>query len=269
MDSEHRHELKTNELANLISHSGEFIRKNYMQIIGVILIVVALALWGPIKGFKNKAKQKEQAAATEVIEQLSQSKAAAMRSQDQNMGASNALLVSANALEIEAKKAKNPLLSAIALIKRGEALRADLHFRSSEVDPAEIKSYIEQARQAYNSAIEKAKSRPGGNVFEAMANFGLGLCAEEMGNLKKAKEIYRSIISQPDYEGTVYPNQAQLRLDSIDDSKGKFVFVSQPKPAPGEIPLLPESLQGTLPAQVPPVVIEPPEIIPTPEPETN
>lgn len=268
MDSEHRHELKTNELANLISHSGEFIRKNYMQIIGVTLIILAVGLWGPIKGYRDRAKLQDQAQTAEVLEQLSQSKMAALRNQAQSMTTSNALLVSANALEIEAQKTKNPLLAALALIKRGEALRSDLHFRNSEVEPAEIKSHIEQAKKAYNSAIQKAKGNPGSITMEAMANFGLGLCAEELGDLEQAKSIYQSIVSNAGYEGTVYPTQAQFRLDSIDDSKGKFVFVSAP--APTEIPLLPEILQGTVPAQAPPVLIEPTEIItPTPEPETN
>lgn len=267
MDAEHRHELKTNELANLISHSGQFIRKHYMQIIGLILIIIAIGLWAPVKGFRERAKHQAQAQAAEVIEQLPQNKIRAIQSQAQNMGASNALLISANALEIEAQKTKNPLLGALALIKRGEALRSDLHYRSSDVEPAEIKSYIEQARKAYNSAIEKAKGQPGGNVFEAMANFGLGLCAEEMGDLKKAKKIYESIIARPEYEGTIFPTQAQLRLESIDDSKGKFVFVSDPEPAASEVPL-PTILPEAPPQQAPPVLVEPAETI-TPEPETN
>ena len=269
MDSEHRHELKTNELANLISHSGQFIRKNYMQITGVVLIIVTIGLWGPVRGFRDRAKLQAQAQASEVLEQLPQSKIGAMQSQAQNMGFSNALLVSANALEMEARNAKNPLLGALALIKRGEALRSDLHFRNSDVELAEIKSYIEQARKAYNSAIEKAKGNPGGMVLEAMANFGLGLCAEEIGDLKQAKSIYESIVSRADYEGTVFPNQAQLRLESMDDSRGKFVFVSEPVPSEVILPkILPEFLQGTLPEQAPPVLSEPAEII-TPEPETN
>lgn len=266
MDSEHRHELKTNELVNLISHSGEFFRKNYMQIIGVVLIIIAVGLWGPVKGFRNKAKLENQAQSAEVLDQLPQSKMAALRNQAQDMATSNALLISANALEIEAHNTKNPLLAALALIKRGEALRSDLHFRNSEVEPAEIKSHIEQARKAYNSAIEKAKGNPGSITLEAMANFGLGLCAEELGDLKQAKSIYASIISNADYEGTVCPTQAQFRLESIDDSKGKFVFVSAPVTT--DVQLLPEIFQGTVPNQSTPVSIEPTETI-TSEPETN
>jgi hypothetical protein len=71
----------------------------------------------------------------------------------------------------------------------------------------------------------------------------------------------------------VFPSQAQLRLEVMDDSRGKFVFVSEPEPVTTEVPLpevqlLPEILQGTLPAQAPPVLSEPAKII-TPEPETN
>ena len=39
MDSEHRHELKTNELADWIVHAPEYLRKNYLTILGVLLII--------------------------------------------------------------------------------------------------------------------------------------------------------------------------------------------------------------------------------------
>ena len=44
MDSEHRHELKTNELADFIGHLPDFFRKYSNQIIGVILILIALMI---------------------------------------------------------------------------------------------------------------------------------------------------------------------------------------------------------------------------------
>ena len=46
MKSEHRHELKTNELADWIAHVPDFVRNNLRTIIGVSLIIIAILLSG-------------------------------------------------------------------------------------------------------------------------------------------------------------------------------------------------------------------------------
>ena len=110
----------------------------------------------------------------------------------------------------------------MALIKRGEALRADIHYRLAELDKDIVKAQIEQAQKAYKSALEKAGDN---NTIIVMAKFGLAICAEELGKFDEAMRIYREIADNPDFDAISLTSRARLRLDTIDDGKDKFVFV--------------------------------------------
>jgi len=70
----------------------------------------------------------------------------------------------------------------------------------------------------------------------AAAEFGLGLCEEELGNFEKAQQIYQIILDKssqsenPDFEGTVAVTQAKHRLDTMADYKQKVIFKLAPTP---------------------------------------
>jgi tetratricopeptide (TPR) repeat protein len=233
VDTEHRHELKTNELADWIIHLPDFLRRNWAQIIGLTLIVIALLVIPIFRRTRNRATLTQQTETTQLIQKIAQEKVTAIRSQSTGiLGAQSQLLVVANSLEAVANKARNPYAAALALIKRGEALRADLHYQSGRVERPTVVAQINQAKKAYESAIEKAQ---GNSTLIAMARMGLGLCAEEVGNFDRAKEIYEQIAAGADFVGTVFPAQAQLRLDFMDDSRTKFVFVEAPQPDLSEL----------------------------------
>ena len=235
MDKEHRHELKTNELADWIVHLPDFLRRNWAQVVGVILIVIALLVIPIFKRTRHNATLTQQTETTQLIQTIAQEKVAAIRSQSTGiLDAQSQLLVVANSLEAAANKAKNPYAAALALIKRGEALRADLHYQSGNVERQVVVAQINQAKKAYESAIEKAQ---GNSTLIAMVQMGLGLCAEEVGNFDRAKEIYEQIAASADFDGTVFPAQAQLRLDFIDDNRTEFVFVEAPQPDLSELGL--------------------------------
>jgi len=226
MDSEHRHELKTNELADWIAHIPQFISKNYLQIIGVCLIIAAVLLWGPLRRSKQKAKTGEQAKTTLIIGEVGMAKAVALQKQAQGTAnLTNTIIIAADKLEGAANTTKLPTAAAMALIKRGEALRTDLHYKIEDVEEEVILDQIEKARLAYTSAIEKAA---GDNTLIAMAKFGLGLCAEEVGQIEQAKNIYKELTENTEFEGTGFVAQAQLRIDSIDDNAEKFTFIDAP-----------------------------------------
>lgn len=232
MDSAHRHELKTNELADWVGHLPDFIRRNYLQIIGLGLIVVGIVVLPVFRSMRRSAARKRQADTTELIQGVEQGKVRAV--QGGGVDIQNLLLISANSLETAAKNAKNPYSAALALIKRAEALRADLHYKVGLVERAVVQAQIKQARSAYQQAIEKAQ---GSNTLIALAKFGLGLCAEELGKFDQAKQIYEEIVANVDFEGTVSSAQAQLRLELMDDNTARFVFVKAPEPQPEEIEL--------------------------------
>ncbi|MHC4291210.1 MAG: hypothetical protein ACYSTR_03250 [Planctomycetota bacterium] len=70
MDSEHRHELKTNELAESLAHLPELIKKNVNMIIGVILIIVGLITWPMFNKMNKKKEMAEQSEITQTIQML-------------------------------------------------------------------------------------------------------------------------------------------------------------------------------------------------------
>jgi tetratricopeptide (TPR) repeat protein len=226
MDSEHRHELKTNELADWIGHAPQYLRENARTIIGAALIVIAVITWPMFKKIRVKADLEQKAQTTDLIEQSGQAKLMVLQDQMRGGGSLEALVLSANSLQIAADEAESDQLAALALISRGEALRADLHYKTPDPDVIVIEDRIKKANKAYEQAIEKA----GGNVsLAAMATYGLGLCAEDMGDFDEAGRIYKSIVENTDFEGTVFQARAGLRLEDMEDSKGVFVFVDAPK----------------------------------------
>lgn len=229
MDSEHRHELKTNELAEFIGNFPDFLKDNAKTIIGVALIIAAGLVYIYGKNVKTGSNIEAQAQAMTLVERLNFGKMRTIQSLQSGQDAPDSMLVSASSLEIAAGEAKNPQEAALLLIKQGEALRADLHYNTEEVDADIVQNRIDQARTAYEKALTKAK---GNATLEGMANIGLGLCAEEIGDYIKAEEIYESIIADENFAGTIAPKQTQGRIDNMADNKAHYVFVKGPEPLP-------------------------------------
>ncbi len=226
MKSEHRHELQTNELAEFISQLPEYLKKNARTIIAIVLILAGVISWPILNKKKAASLTKEQIETTNLITQMERGKI-----ESRNAGPadfSGAFLISASALEKVAGQAKNDATKALALIKRGQAFRTDLHYKGEEVEKEVVASHIKQARAAYKKALTVAK---GNKTLTAMANFGLGLCAEELGQYGKAAEIYKKIAANADFTGTVYPLRAEHRLAIMGDHTDKFFFAKAPEPA--------------------------------------
>ncbi|MHC4169432.1 MAG: tetratricopeptide repeat protein [Planctomycetota bacterium] len=120
-------------------------------------------------------------------------------------------------------------MAALALIKRAQALRAELHYGT--VEGQYVIDQIGKAKDSYTQALERSA---GDNSFAAAAEaeFGLGLCAEELGDFEKAQQAYRDIVANADYEGTVTIAQARRRLRTMADYKDKIAFKPNPNPKP-------------------------------------
>jgi hypothetical protein len=128
---------------------------------------------------------------------------------------------------------------AFALIKQGESLRAELHYAPADFasDPNARAFQINKAKKCYQQAAEKAGGNP---QLAAMAQFGQGLCAEEVENFEEAQKIYHDIAANEAYAGTIVVSLARERATDMTDYKGPFVFVETPQamPAP-EMPVGP------------------------------
>lgn len=243
MDAQHRHELKTNELADWLTHAPEFLKKNASTIIGVILILVGIITWPMFTRMRTSSEITRAAAVTDSIQALERDifgvVQAAEEDTEARRQATGALLVNASALLEQADKIDNPDLAAMARIKAAQALRTELHYRAERIETSEIETRIEQARAAYEKALASATTP----TLRGLAKLGLGLCAEELGQRDAAAAIYRELLDTPELAATVVPTQAQQRLDNLKENLETFVFA----PAPAQEPM---SLEG-IPALTP------------------
>jgi tetratricopeptide (TPR) repeat protein len=159
------------------------------------------------------------------------------------------LLVNADALLEQVSDIDNPNLAALARIKAAQAIRTELHLRK-DVSAEMVETQIQKAKAAYEQALQSA----GTPELKALAKFGLGLCAEELGQTAQAGDIYKDILGDKTFEATVIFKQAQERLDSLEDNSQSFTFAAVPAEAPAAEP------QATAPA----VIQTPVEAAPTP-----
>ncbi|OHB77467.1 MAG: hypothetical protein A2Z25_16955 [Planctomycetes bacterium RBG_16_55_9] len=229
MKADHRHELKTNELADWLSHLPEWTKQNITTIIMVcVVVVVGLGIYTWRVYNYNVVRVRERAEFTNLINQLAGAKAQIVRAQDQaqTRDSSFTLLQPAKGLETFAQSTKNDHMAALALIKRAEALRAEVHY--GNVEKEYFTSQINEAKNSYTEALQRCPDEPS---LAAAAQFGLGLCEEEFGNFEQARQIYQEVAADPDFEPTVAAAQAKYRLATMADYRQQVVFGPAPKPA--------------------------------------
>jgi len=223
MKADHRHELKTNELAEWIANFPQWAKENRTAIIAVsaaIAVVVGLYIW---KTYSKKVAVQKQIELTDLISQLMGSKMQILSAQAQGKDLSYILLQRggpADRLKIFSENVNNNQMAALALIKQAEALRTELHYRPGTVSTQDLTTQINQAKASYTEAMKKASSPS----LEATAKFGLGICQEELGNFEKAQQIYQEITTDPNFEGTVAKAAAEQRLQTMADYKTQVVF---------------------------------------------
>jgi tetratricopeptide (TPR) repeat protein len=226
MKADHRHELKTNELAEWLFHLPQWTKENLKTIIFVLVVLVAaVAVYSWRFYSRNVVDVREQIEFTNLLNQLAGGKMQILQAQAQGRDLSFVLLQPAKGLETFAQNTKNDNMAALAMIKRAEALRAELHYGT--VDEPYLIEQTTKAKASYAEALEKCSANPS---LAAAATFGLGLCEEELGNFEEAKQIYREVAENPDFDGTTAKAAAKQRLDTMDDYTQKLVFKQAPAP---------------------------------------
>ncbi len=252
MRPDHRHELKTNELAEWIANFPQWAKENRITIIGVLVIIVVvggLYIW---RLHSKKVAVQKQIELTGLVSQLMGSKMQILSAQAQGKDLSYILVQRggpADRLKIFAQNTNNDQMAALALIKQAEALRTELHYRPGTISKQDLTTQINQAKASYTEALETHLRRTPKPSLEAIAKFGLGICEEELGNFEKAQQIYRDITETGDFEGTVAKAAAEQRLETMADYKTKVVFKPSPEPKP-PIETSTSSVEPIKPAEV-------------------
>jgi hypothetical protein len=222
MKAEHRHELKTNELAEWIANLPRWAKENLRMIIIVSAVVVLGA--GSYLYYRyqeNVVSTRRQLRLTELASRVSRGKRDILAAQARGVDISFTLLQLADDLRTFAQNARSDRMAALALVKRAEALRAELHFRRGTVSQRDTATQIKWAKDSYSEALEKSSLDPS---LTAMAKFGLGLCEEELGNFDKASQIYGDLVATADFQSTTAFAQARQRLETMADYEQKVVF---------------------------------------------
>ncbi len=243
MKAEHRHELKTNELADWMAHFPQWAKNNISTIavvLAVIIGAVGLYAW---RNYHAKTAGEEHMRFTMLSNQVSGNIAKVLQAHAQNKDLSFMLLQADESLQTFANTTKDNKMAALALIKRAEALRAELHYRMQNITQQDINEQISKAEDSYNKALERAASDP---MLTGIAQYGLGLCAEERGNFDKARQIYEGILKKPDFEPTITFARAKYRLAVMKEFEQKITFQPAPASAKPSIPpqlTLPDSIK--------------------------
>ncbi len=272
MKSDHRHELKTNELADWIAHFPEWARQNRTTLIAAGAIVLLVLIVYFVRFYRgNLVSVRSQTRLTSLVAEVPQQISRVANAAAQDRDESYVLVQSQKDLQDFADKSSNSDMAALALIERGAALRAEVHYRLSEISRDDLIKQIGQAQASYQQALDRKPSSP---ALAAAALYGLGLCQEELGNFDKAGEIYREVAQKPEYAGTTAQASAAYRLKVMNDYKTDLVFrPAPPKPVAVPTPAGPvqpgaASAPMVLPAPVPvgPVAPSVPKTEATPAP---
>jgi tetratricopeptide (TPR) repeat protein len=267
MRAEHRHELKTNELAELIGEVPIWVKQHLRTIIYVSAVVVFVAGYYVYYRYQTTVvARREQANLTSFMAQLPMQKMQIARAQVEGEDASFALSQMANSLQNIAGETKQDAVAALAIIKEAEILRTELHFRVGTLSQQDLVNQLTRAKAEYTKAIDIYLKRNPDPTLSAMAKFGLGLCEEELGNSEQARKIYNEVATSGEYEGTPAAAAAKRRLAvmnyfnqtiSLKPAPKPPVAVSQQQNAGAQLQPTPPAEAGQTPSTIPQVELAP------------
>jgi hypothetical protein len=230
MKAEHRHELKTNDLAIWLGNLPTLVNQN-LRVIIYVSVVILLVLGSSIyyRYQKTVVAVRDQETMTAMISQLPQQKAYIAQKQSQGDDSAFTLLSLIDGLDTIAKNSSNDNAIALALIKQAEVLRTELQMRFGTPSQQDIATPIGKAKDLYTKALEKYLKKTPNPTLEAIAKIGLGLCEEELGNADAAKKLYQEVATGVAYEGTAPVEAAKQRLLAMDSFTEKIALKSMPK----------------------------------------
>ena len=230
MKAEHRHELKTNDLAIWLGNLPTMVNQNLRTIIYVsVVVILVLASSIYYRYQKTVVAVREQEALTTIISQLPQQKAYIAQKQSQGDDSAFTLLSLIDGLDGLAKNSSNDNAIALALIKQAEVLRTELQMRFGIASQQDIATPIGKAKDLYTKALDKYLKKTPNPTLEAVAKTGLGICEEELGNLDAARKLYQEVATGAAYEATAPAAAAKQRLLAMDSFTEKIALKSMPK----------------------------------------
>ena len=130
MRSDHRHELKTNELADWIMNLPDWAQENRNSLIAAVALILIACLvyfWSFYR--RDMVRERNQTRLTNLVAQVPQQMARVASAAAQNRDETFALMQTEQDLQDFAQKSSNSDMAAMALLQRAAAIRAELHLR--------------------------------------------------------------------------------------------------------------------------------------------
>jgi len=231
MKAERRHELHTNELSEQLDQISSYVKDNALTLI-VVVTATALIVGGGVWYYNaQKAGIMEGWA---MLDSASADSTAAAIDTYRSVAASR----------------KSEGLTVAALLKTGDAALQAAMGVTDDPDAGASRDWPAIAGEAYETIINQHSS----NVTACgKAMIGLGLLAENGGDMETARKWYQRILDSSTFETTPFAEQATYRLEGLDQWQDPIVF-----PPPSEVPSppTPEPTPTGVPAEPGEVKIE-------------
>lgn len=210
MKSTERHELRRNELLELLRNPGELARRHGLTIL-IVVITAAVALWLTFRASGAEERKRLRA-------WLPLDRAVELRSEEQLRS-------------VAADSKAEPRVRAWANVRRGEFLYNKSQQPEYYADLAARTELLKTAVEAFQGAL-----RIGADFREIIGNarIGLGLCYENLSQPGQALAQYDSIISDAEqrFASTIWLGLAEQRKAFLTSLPYKKIeFVEEPLPA--------------------------------------
>ena len=203
MKSRERHDLRRNELLELLNNPRELARRYGLSAL-IIVVAAAVAIWLIVRA--SGAQERKWRRAWLPLET-----AVAAHNEEQLRA-------------ITARPENETLVRAWANVKRGELLYNRSQQSEYFSEKAARQELLSQAISCYQQALQIDQEQ---REVVGQATIGLGLCYENLGQFERAAEQYEAIISQAEelFAGTIWLGQAQIRkalLKRLEEEKIVF-----------------------------------------------
>jgi hypothetical protein len=201
MKTERRQELRTNELSQQLEEIGEYAKRNAVPL--TVAVIAAAVLVGG--GFTYAKWQHDRrmeawdtidnpAAATDPARVISDCEAVAKENLTPELTVAALLRVAATSMH------------QILLPDTGKKEGGDVAL------PAETTEYTEKAQRVYTEIVDRFAT----DVTAAgQAMIGLGVLAEDRGDMEQARSWYQKVIDDSRYADTPFHKEANYRLSGL------------------------------------------------------
>lgn len=246
MDAEHRHELKENDLAEFITHFGQWWAQHGNKLLVALLLVVTV--WGGKYWFDDRSQKKKEAAWLDLAQ-----------------------TTSPDGYRSVAMSYQNPAVRALAYLRGADLLLTKAAVGpdnkpngetaaepAQTVDDTDAAAALESAELMYQAVLDDAGAH---RAYKLNAHLGLAAIAEGRSQWDQARDLYNAVIEQSGAGYATIREQAQMRIAMLERLKRPVVFGPEP-PAAETVDQEPGAT--TAPAGSD----EPPPADPTPPPAT-